>query len=267
MSLKRTREDPEHNVFESSSIEDRASKFVGLFSPDAPAKTLQAHAPYKDASHRILAWRKPSAQQSLMNLGATGKTLRPTYATGHDDDGENYAGKKLEKLLIDLDVVGAVVVARWYGGTLLGPVRFAHIEKVAREAIGNWRKSLDNTASSKRLKMELSPQMTAEQETRQKTNLVQTLINRDSSIKVLRSLLAEKNALAKGNASSSDKGTQAPSSTASATPDYSSMPLSKLQQLEKARDTTISWILRQIDQAEARAVEESKPGESSGERS
>lgn len=27
----------------------------------------------------------------------------------------------------DLNVIGSIVVARWYGGMMLGPVRFEHI--------------------------------------------------------------------------------------------------------------------------------------------
>lgn len=50
-----------------------------------------------------------------------------------DDDGESAAGSRLLKLLT---IVGAenviVVVSRWFGGVLLGPSRFTHINNAAR---------------------------------------------------------------------------------------------------------------------------------------
>ena len=51
----------------------------------------------------------------------------------NDDDGEKYAGSRLAELLhLRKDDGVLVVVSRWYGGTLLGPRRFAHISEVAR---------------------------------------------------------------------------------------------------------------------------------------
>ncbi len=57
-----------------------------------------------------------------------------------DDDGEQYGGKKI--LAAIRDRFGArpqqgwfVGVSRWFGGTLLGPVRFRHIASAAHDAI------------------------------------------------------------------------------------------------------------------------------------
>ena len=54
----------------------------------------------------------------------------------YDDDGESAAGGRLLKLLT---LVGAedvvVVVSRWYGGVLLGPARFTHINNAARQLL------------------------------------------------------------------------------------------------------------------------------------
>lgn len=53
-----------------------------------------------------------------------------------DDDGETAAGGRLLHLLEILDINNAVVVVtRWYGGILLGPDRFKHINNVARECL------------------------------------------------------------------------------------------------------------------------------------
>jgi putative IMPACT (imprinted ancient) family translation regulator len=118
-------------IFRSAPIEDRASTFIAFYSSTSSTQALQAHAEFKSASHRIAAWRKPSSQSALSFQSSSQRV----YESGHDDDGEKYAGNRLEKIMADMNAVGAVVVARWYGGILLGPVRFSHIEHCAREAI------------------------------------------------------------------------------------------------------------------------------------
>lgn len=54
----------------------------------------------------------------------------------NDDDGEQGAGSRLAHLLEMRKEDGVlIVVSRWFGGTLLGPKRFAHISNVARELL------------------------------------------------------------------------------------------------------------------------------------
>lgn len=54
----------------------------------------------------------------------------------NDDDGEDGAGRCLAHLLEMRGEDGVLVlVSRWYGGTKLGPKRFAHITNVARELL------------------------------------------------------------------------------------------------------------------------------------
>ena len=58
-----------------------------------------------------------------------------TY-TGFNDNGEYGAGKRILKILENSKKSNvAVFVTREYGGTHLGPRRFVHIEKVARDAL------------------------------------------------------------------------------------------------------------------------------------
>jgi len=67
----------------------------------------------------------------------------PPHTTIHDndDDGEVGAGAKLAALLGMMMKSGKppcgvfCLVSRWFGGTKLGPKRFAHISNVAREVI------------------------------------------------------------------------------------------------------------------------------------
>lgn len=228
MSQKRPRSpSPESpsRIFKSSPIEDRSSKFIAFYSPAPSAKELQAHIEFKSASHRIAAWRKPSNQRALSS--------QRLVETGHDDDGEKYGGKALEKVLIEMDIEGAVVVARWYGGVMLGPVRFDHIKNSARDAIMQWSQERERSAKKAKVR----------EDEAEKERLIQALPERDQSITVLRELLADK----------SQQASSAPSEkrTPVKTPDYSTLPLATLEKLEQVRDATIGWILKQIDKAES----------------
>lgn len=243
----------EPSIYRSSPIQDRDSTFIGLYSPDLSPKELQKLAEVKSASHCMLAWRRESNQQSL--------TSTKQYVTGHDDDGEKYGGRKIEQVLNNMKVVGACVVARWYGGTMLGQVRFAHIENCASEAVRQWVSSVGEQQAKKR-KME--------EEVVEKDRLVKALAKRDQSIGVLRALATEKEKLAKEAAEREDSATTAKSqaivfdATRDTVPpsprkepssqtggiDYDSMSVERLRALDKARDATLAFLLKRIDKAE-----------------
>lgn len=85
---------------------------------------------------------------------------------------------------MDDNVEGTVIVARWFGGVMLGPVRFEHIRTAAREALWLWRReSEDREEGKKRVKRE-------EEDREEMERLVRELPERDHSIIVLRGLLA-----------------------------------------------------------------------------
>lgn len=132
-----------------------------------------------------------------------------------------------------MDAEGAVVVARWYGGVMLGPVRFDHMKTCAREAISEYSHETERVA--KKLKTQADGES--------KDRLVGILQERDQSITVLRGLLAEKS-------QPSSSGVDGKGTSAKA-PDYANMPLATLQKLEQVRDATIGWILKGIEKAEA----------------
>jgi hypothetical protein len=227
-------------IFRSAPIEDRASTFIAFYSPTFTAQALQAHAEFKSASHRIAAWRKLSSQSALSFESSSQRV----YESGHDDDGEKYAGKRLEKIMADMNAVGAVVVARWYGGIMLGPVRFNHIEHCAREAILESRR----TETHDSVEIGTKPkQRKIDEEEQGRVALMRTLEERDQSITVLRGLLREK---MRPSADSSQTATDVPKHSPTKKPDYSAMSLQALKQLDKARDATIAWILKEIDKAE-----------------
>jgi putative IMPACT (imprinted ancient) family translation regulator len=258
MSQKRKRsQEPEQDtpsVYRSAPIEDRSSKFIGYFSPSLKPKELQNLDEIKSASHKILASRRESNQQSI-----TGGTK---YTTDHDDDGEKYAGKTVTKVLNNMQIVGACVVARWYGGVLLGPVRFEHIETCAREAIQNWKDSVAEEHAKKRK---------LEQDEADIKRLVGVLAERDQSIVVLRQLASEKEeklkAASVGTKETDGADNGGPGSNGISVKeqhpvvangksaiDYAALPLHRLKALEKARDATLSFLLKRIDKAELELV-------------
>lgn len=285
-------------IYKSSPIHDRSSTFIAHFHPGDPSvapssassstpsdkpspvsltqsiKAVQSHPDLASADHRIVAWRRKSSQRTL--------SAKVTYTTGSDDDGEKYAGKRLERVLIDLDVQGTVVVARWYGGVLLGPVRFTHMEMVAREAIKMSQRATDRTGGGDGPDSEKRHKIAGDSAGRpggvgdslgddaDRARLARQLVERDKSIIILRDLLAEKTSLAAhtpaeaGTLNSQPPPQQgslttAPTASSSATVltaptiktiDYTEMPIQRLRQLDKARDATIAFILKQIDKAE-----------------
>ncbi|KAL8724572.1 MAG: hypothetical protein Q9181_006765 [Wetmoreana brouardii] len=229
MCPKRLRSPPKSDAcsttYSSSVIEDRSSRFIALYSPDTSVKILQELPLFKGATHRIAAWRKPSTQQTLGS--------KQLYDSGHDDDGEKNGGRTLEAIMTSLNVEGVVVVGRWYGGIMLGPVRFDHIKNCAREAIA--RSRYDDKDDGHGIK-----QVKIIEGSVKKKKLLQLLPERDHAISVLRELLAEKQKLNSPRKVSPAK-----------VPDYTALSLSTLENLERARDATIGWVLQQIEKAEA----------------
>lgn len=172
--------------------------------------------------------------------------------TASDDDGEAYAGKKLERVLEGLEVQGAVVVGRWFGGVMLGPVRFAHFEAVAREAVGLWRDSERGEVTTRGGKDVVGGVKRAKPDGDdsgvKRERLARQLEERDQSIFVLRGLLAEKTS---GAGSQTTNLSLSPAKASN----YTGMMLDQLEKLEKARDATIAWLLKKIEAAEKVVVE------------
>jgi putative IMPACT (imprinted ancient) family translation regulator len=256
MSLKRKQDDRDDtdvnsedaDISRSAAIYDRESKFYALYSPSLKPKQLQSIDEIQSADHKVVGWRRESNQQSI--------TKETQYVTGSDDDGEKYAGKKIEKVLESMKVSGTCVVARWYGGIMLGPVRFEHIDNCAREAVRRYQEVEAERRAKKRK---------VQEEEAEHARLSKSLAERDESIVVLRTLAAEKEKLVKRAQEGEDGSATPPPSTAEAsgvksTMDYNSMPLARLKALDKARDATLSFLLKRIDKAEAH-LKTAKDGE------
>ncbi|KAI9708389.1 MAG: hypothetical protein M1820_004093 [Bogoriella megaspora] len=250
MSLKRKRSlsppfdsTTSTEIYRSEPIDDRLSTFIAVFSPTVPAKTLQASDEFKTATHRVAGWRKPSNQKAIATSNSQPRQL---YTTGFDDDGEKFGGKHVVQVLDAEKVEGAVVVARWYGGVLLGPVRFTHIEECTRQAVRAWKTAVAAEAEKKRR---------LETEEKDRMRLVGVLGERDQSIATLRALLLEKEKAGSDNDGSNTSGSQdgvSIKTTPIKSIDYHALPLERLKVLEKARDASIGFLLKKIDQAEER---------------
>jgi len=110
-------------------IEDRKGVFQGHFA------TIHS----SDQVHTVLAKLKsnPKIGRAFHNMWAYRiRTTNGQIAQDCDDDGEAHAGGRLSHLLDILDCSNhMVVVSRWYGGILLGPDRFKHINNAARSVM------------------------------------------------------------------------------------------------------------------------------------
>lgn len=126
--------DPFANWSVSEPITDRGSTFIGYATrvnseEEAFAKleSLRSNSKFKKCAHVMSAWR--------IKVTPTDGGREITYQD-FDDDGETAAGSRMLHLLTIMDTWNVVVVvARWFGGTLLGPDRFKHINTCAREAV------------------------------------------------------------------------------------------------------------------------------------
>ena len=230
MAMKRERSPspkPTTEIYLSSAIQEQTSTFKAAFSPNLSAKALQTLPEFRTATHKIAAWRKPSRQKSLM------PESRTLYDLGHDDDGEKWAGGRLSNVLRDTQTEGVVVVARWYGGQNIGPIRFTHIENSAKDAIWKWK------VADTEIKKEQATKKQRVDEEAKREELIKNLQERDYNIFALRKLLSQKKAQLQ------DEEPAPP--TPQKMQDYGKMTMDALTRVDKARDATIAFILKQID--------------------
>ncbi|XP_072516104.1 protein IMPACT isoform X2 [Salminus brasiliensis] len=112
------------------AVTDRRSTFQPHLAPVVTPKQVQRvidqlyeNKKIASATHNIYAYRIYCEDKS-------------TFLQDCEDDGETAAGGRLLHLLQILDVRNVlVVVSRWYGGILLGPDRFKHINNCARNIL------------------------------------------------------------------------------------------------------------------------------------
>lgn len=119
------------NIFHGGTLEDRRSVFQAHLAEVHSAREveqvldeLKTNKKIAEATHNIWAYRILQTEP------------RTVLCKDSEDDGETYAGNRLLHLLDILNVTNVlIVVTRWYGGIHLGPDRFKHINKVARDLL------------------------------------------------------------------------------------------------------------------------------------
>lgn len=167
---------------------------------------------------------------------------------------------------------GALVVARWYGGIMLGPVRFTHIEDMARQAIREWRRDNGGWEQGLKAAEQKRPKLLSNEGSEgEKARLVGELVERDANIVVLRDLLREKRegpAKAKseqnGGHHGDEVGLSQPASSLAKKVDYAGMALEALQRIDRARDSTVAFLLKKIDEAEQAEAQQKQVLEEKG---
>ncbi|XP_038664492.1 protein IMPACT isoform X2 [Scyliorhinus canicula] len=117
-------------IIHGEPITDRRSTFQAHLAPVVTPNQVKLllHDLYQNkkivnATHNIYAYRIYCEDKQ-------------TFLQDCEDDGETAAGGRLLHLLQILDARNVlVVVSRWYGGILLGPDRFKHINNCARNVL------------------------------------------------------------------------------------------------------------------------------------
>ncbi|EDL75025.1 imprinted and ancient, isoform CRA_b [Rattus norvegicus] len=132
-------------IAHGAPITDRRSTFQAHLAPvvciDQVKKVLAKLYENKkiaSATHNIYAYRIYCEDKQ-------------TFLQDSEDDGETAAGGRLLHLMEILNVKNVmVVVSRWYGGILLGPDRFKHINNCARNILveKNFTNSPEESAKS-----------------------------------------------------------------------------------------------------------------------
>lgn len=155
---------PEPVTREAATIVDRDSLFIGYVYPlessrPAEISTILNHLTHKmhpqvpvhllppnlrsappskrGASHDMYALRVLQ-----LRPGRTGEKGAADYSVFevNEDDGETWGSQKILNAMRELGMVDVLcVVSRWYGGVMLGPVRFNHIHQVAAHALEAFR--------------------------------------------------------------------------------------------------------------------------------
>ncbi|KAI4155126.1 MAG: hypothetical protein LQ340_001200 [Diploschistes diacapsis] len=245
--------------------------------PQALKKHLKSLPETAAATHHILAWRVLQAESTTLAkhfqpTSTNAGPKAPALESGSDDDGERYGGRHVLKVLEAEGAQGALVVARWYGGIMLGPVRFTHIEDMARQAIREWRRDNGGWEQGLKAAEQKRPKLLSNEGSEgEKARLVGELVERDANIVVLRDLLREKRegpAKAKseqnGGHHGDEVGLSQPASSLAKKVDYAGMALEALQRIDRARDSTVAFLLKKIDEAEQAEAQQKQVLEEKG---
>lgn len=117
-------------ITSSDAISDKRSKFVAHMAPVRSDRHVQLVLSFLRSQKNIAAAHHP-AIYAYRYTDESGIMQR-----NNDDDGEDGAAGRIAFILEQLNVDGyIVVVTRWFGGILLGPIRFKHIMEVTKNIL------------------------------------------------------------------------------------------------------------------------------------
>uniref|UniRef100_A0A8C4RV54 Impact RWD domain protein n=1 Tax=Erpetoichthys calabaricus TaxID=27687 RepID=A0A8C4RV54_ERPCA len=135
---------PIQTLFLSDELEDEEELLIKHGEPFTDRRsTFQAHlAPVVTTKQVKLVLNKLYENKKIANATHNIYAYRiycedkQTFLQDCEDDGETAAGGRMLHLLQILDVRNVmVIVSRWFGGILLGPDRFKHINNCARNIL------------------------------------------------------------------------------------------------------------------------------------
>ncbi|KAJ1545662.1 hypothetical protein HK405_007754 [Cladochytrium tenue] len=142
----------------ANPIVDRRSRFIAHAARISTALDLrrilaaiEQRPDLRTADHNMRAWRYLRPKRHDGGAAAAAGTRRPAttpseavvspdghafaFVEGADDDGEQWAGQKLLRLIRESGACDCiVVVSRWYGGEMLGPVSGPDVARLRRLA-------------------------------------------------------------------------------------------------------------------------------------
>lgn len=114
-------------IFHGRPFTDRKSTFQGHACP--------VHSVEDVRSFLAILMDDRKIERAIHNMLAY-RIVGDFIVKDNDEDGEDAAGSKMSHLLELTKAENvAVVVTRWFGGILLGPDRFKHINTAARETL------------------------------------------------------------------------------------------------------------------------------------
>eukprot|EP00792_Barthelona_sp_PAP020_P003872 TRINITY_DN1720_c0_g1_i1.p1 TRINITY_DN1720_c0_g1~~TRINITY_DN1720_c0_g1_i1.p1 ORF type:complete len:276 (+),score=70.91 TRINITY_DN1720_c0_g1_i1:44-829(+) len=118
--------EPNNPIYYTETIESKKSRFRGYITKIESPEDLRLAMDYLYTFKDI--------QQATHCINAVRYTHNGIFYEDFDDDGEAAAGSKLMFILQRIEMNGyLVVVARWFGGILLGPDRFKIISNLGRQ--------------------------------------------------------------------------------------------------------------------------------------
>jgi len=143
------RVEPMPGILATPAINDRKSKFIAFIArvnniDDVRrfVETLLSVKHIADSTHNMYAYR----------VGTEGEL------SGRDDDGEHGGADCILHVLKAMKAVNLVVmVSRWFGGIMLGPMRFRHITEITGDAIALYRATHGNGNETAPVLKKLTP--------------------------------------------------------------------------------------------------------------